>query len=617
MIDTKISIFESAKKIYSNKTITIRDALEDIKNGKYKKEVEQIRKGDKELKEQLPMIAFHGLFNGVRKKDSLISFSGLIIIDIDDITDKADDIKEDIMDDTSVFAAMVSPSGNGIKVLYYIDKDIITVSNYRQIEKKLASTFSLYGKVDFLSITDCLIATYDKDIYINEEAEPSVIYLPPVEEKQNELEELDEDKELFDDAEEFYDIVLFNQISEKTTSNFHFIQVSMLELAKFGFTHPKYDLSFVVDRAEQCFHKSSKNNQRFNEAAVMAEKNPQIKYPYKLTNEEEDYSVDEAYKEVMEENEEELTEDGFINYEGNSFLESVIATAQEGDRVGDEISLTNFNDIFRFKGSGILTVTGIPGHGKTEFVDQCIVDLARLHDHYTIICGFEQSPQEHVIKLMRKMIGLNITQADYIKDNSNKKEFKDNFDFITSHIKHIDTTHIGGDINNILEISIKKISEMRKNGKNVRYMVLDPFNMLSLKGNFNGHEKIEEILRKITIFSHRMNVLVILVAHPFKMKKDEKTGQYEVPDFYSVKGSSAFFEMSYHGLVVYRTGYQDGAVVKIQVLKVKQNNLGKTGEVALMRYHKPSGRYIPVDEEDNLLKGDYNEKNWLNKIIKK
>ena len=137
--------------------------------------------------------------------------------------------------------------------------------------------------------------------------------------------------------------------------------------------------------------------------------------------------------------------------------------------------------------------------------------------------------------------------------------------------------------------------------------------MLSIKGKFNGHEKIEEILRRLTQFSHQMKMMVILVAHPFKMRKDEKTGNYEVPDFYSVKGSSAFFEMSYHGLVVYRSPGQ----VLVRVLKLKQNNLGRAGAEVYFDYEKAPGRYVPKDEEGNELSGDHRSKDWLTDALKK
>jgi twinkle protein len=238
-----------------------------------------------------------------------------------------------------------------------------------------------------------------------------------------------------------------------------------------------------------------------------------------------------------------------------------------------------------------------------------IIDLARMYRESSLIIGFEQTPEEHIIKLSRKMIGSNITYSSWWNDE-NEKIFRQNYDFITEKIQHIDVKKHGGNIEKLLLKAAEWIQQQRKKGANPRYVVVDPFNMLSNKGKMSGYEKAEEILRQLTHFSHQMDVLVILVAHPFKMQKDEKTGEYNIPDFYSVKGSSAFFEMSYHGLTIYRTN----GMVLVRVLKVKQNNLGDTGADVWFMYDKQSGRYIPCDEEGSELAGDHRDKNWLNKV---
>lgn len=636
ILNKRVSVFSSTREIIVDRTDTIENLLQDIKVGKYKKQVERVRAGDSEEKKNLPTVAFHGMFKSQRKKNEFIEASGLVILDLDNVEDDLQEVKEDIMEmSDNVLAVMISPSGNGIKILYYVEPDLVNADNYRQIGKKIVTEFEIYGHVDFLSTTDCLIVTYDPDIIINPDAVPAYVFVKPEIEEEVELEKLNPDMELWTDAEDFFDTVLANDIAEKTNNNFHFIQVAILDLAKFGFFHPKEDLSFVIDYAESNFKYSATNKQRFQEVTELAKSYKQSQWPYKLNThfndeeEEDDYIDYSEYitpepkekgvhkNENSAEGETEETEeegDGMVDYE--TFFDSVVEVVKEGDRVGYEISYKNFADIFRFKGSGILTITGIPGHGKTEMVDACIVDLARLHGQSTYIVGFEQTPQEHTIKLIRRMVGTNVTCPSWFNEK-NQPEFKRAFDYITDKIKHVDTTKVGGNIIEILRILAKKISEDRVAGKDPKYVVIDPFNMLSIKGRLSGHEKIEEILRRITHFSHQMGVLVILVAHPFKMKKDEKTGSYEVPDFYSVKGSSAFFEMSYHGLVVYRTGYQASSVVLVRVLKVKQNNLGTTGEEVNFIYDKNSGRYIPVDEEGNEEAGDHRKRDWLSKALER
>lgn len=632
VLDSQISFFDSITKTeVVQKPYTLRECLEDIKIGTFKEKVLKVRKGNSELKRHLPAVAVHGIFRDFREKKDFILSTGIIIIDIDDIDEKdsIEDIKNDIIQTYDyVVSAMVSPSGNGIKVLCYVSPDLVTSDNYREIGKYLSNDFQGYGKsVDWLSITDCLILTYDPNILINEEPVQATVYLKETTIHQVELELLDKNKNLWDDPEEFYMTVLSENIEQKSSNNFHYLQMAMLDLAKYGFTHPKDDLSFVIDYAEAVHKRSSDNKKRFLELVEICKRYPQTLWPYKTSRYDEDWVDDEetdydyseyiSKKPIDKVSKEVSLEDGIegmVDY--NSFIDQVIQVASEGDRVGAEISLKPFADIFRFRGTGILTVTGIPGHGKTEFIDQCIIDLARLYNEETLVAGFEQTPPEHVLKLSQKMIGKNIRCKSYLSELENIQELRTVTSYVISKIKHIDTTVVGSDIGQLLKISAQQIQKSREGGKiGIKYMVIDPYNMLSIKGSrLQGSEKVEEILRKITIFSHQMDVLVLLVAHPVKIKKDEKTKQYEIPDFYSVKGSSAFFEMSYHGLVVYREGYLSSDKVLVRVLKVKQANLGKTMEEVHLGYDKQSTRYIPLDEDGNEEKGDHRVKNWLSLV---
>ena len=627
ILETRVSHFKSTKQIEVAGEITIGDLLQLISNGTYGDRIEKLRNGDESIKPFLPTFAAHGLFKHYRKKTNFIESSGIIILDIDDVEeDEIEEIKIDIMDSSDhVLAAMTSPSGNGIKVLYYVEPDLITVDTYRLIGKELVANFEIYGDVDYLSITDCLIITSDPNILVNEDAIPDRVMVKDPERLKGDLEKLDESKTLWDSPEDFFDTVLYNDIAEKTNNNFHFIQVAVFDLKKFGFQHPQEDLEFVVDYAERTFKRSSSNKQRFLEAVTISEGYPQTRWAYKMyleTDEEDEEYVDysdfkpkeiatkKSHDEIIESTEEDEDEefDGLIDYD--NLWSRCLETLAEGDRVGYEIALSNLADALRFKGTGILTVTGIPGHGKSELVDIILIDLSRLYNQSSVIAGFEQSPEEHILKLMRKMIGADIRCTTYRNNPDNLPTIEENYKFIIDHFKHIDVSKIGGNINDILKYSAEWIKKSRENGADPKYLVLDPFNMLSIKGKFSGHEKIEEILRRITHFSHQMGVLVILVAHPLKMRVDEKTGQYMIPDFYSVKGSSAFFEMSYHGLVVYRN--PDGSVL-VKVLKVKQNNLGTTGAEVFFTYEMQSGRYIPIDEEGNELSGDHRERDWLDR----
>ena len=139
LLNTKISLFKATNENSVVDNVTIGFMIDRFKSGYYKDEIEQVRKedkatGDSITKRNLPTVAFHGLFDTFRKKDRFYEASGLIILDIDDVEDDLEEVKKDIMDsDDSVFAAMISPSGTGIKVLYYVQPDLVNSDNYRQI----------------------------------------------------------------------------------------------------------------------------------------------------------------------------------------------------------------------------------------------------------------------------------------------------------------------------------------------------------------------------------------------------------------------------------------------------------------------------------------------------
>jgi hypothetical protein len=110
--------------------------LQRIKEGATKDLVKRIRaernKTERnELKKGLPAICFSGTFNK-RNDKSLVEHSGLICLDFDGYDKKKELIshKENLTKDPYVFAAFVSPSGNGLKVLVRVPADPDNHVNY-------------------------------------------------------------------------------------------------------------------------------------------------------------------------------------------------------------------------------------------------------------------------------------------------------------------------------------------------------------------------------------------------------------------------------------------------------------------------------------------------------
>ena len=87
-------------------------------------------------------------------------------------------------------------------------------------------------------------------------------------------------------------------------------------------------------------------------------------------------------------------------------------------------------------------------------------------------------------------------------------------------------------------------------------------------------------------------VVVFLVAHPTKMKKDAK-GMYEVPTLYDVSGSADFRNQTHDGFTIYRHFAADGAgdYSTFYNLKTKFGFQGDIGAKVDIEYHEPTSRF--------------------------
>jgi len=120
----KASIFENFVHWIEDKSLIV--ITKTIQDGKYKEQVEAIRKliaeGKQEeadnLKKRLPAFTPSGTFNNGRKADLLTEYSSHVILDIDKITEQQIlEVLQKVALIPHTFAAFISPSGNGVKII--------------------------------------------------------------------------------------------------------------------------------------------------------------------------------------------------------------------------------------------------------------------------------------------------------------------------------------------------------------------------------------------------------------------------------------------------------------------------------------------------------------------
>lgn len=243
----------------------------------------------------------------------------------------------------------------------------------------------------------------------------------------------------------------------------------------------------------------------------------------------------------------------------------------------------------------LITGTGIPSHGKSNFTEWYVLNL--LFDYNLKVSFF--SPEHSPMALHQSTFIQKVTGRSFWKDYDNlpritKEEIAKYHDWANEKIYL--TSPDNGEVAN-WDWLLDKFKEQMVNF-GIDIFVIDAFNKVELTGK-DTLKEISRVLTKLTAFAQANNVIIFLIAHPTKMKKNDG-GIYDIPSLYDVSGSADFRNQTHDGFCVYRyfsneSGQED--FTRIINLKTKFSFQGNIGEFEDFNYHIPSGRYYAKGTE--------------------
>lgn len=255
-------------------------------------------------------------------------------------------------------------------------------------------------------------------------------------------------------------------------------------------------------------------------------------------------------------------------------VEDVAETVQDyfvnGYPKGYKAGIVGFDDLLQFSQGQLTMVTGIPGHGKDEFVNAITVGLALNHGwKFGDIC-FEESPEIKVSKLIEKWSGRAFDFRKNPDHRMTKEQFERGLLWVNDYYKFVNTDEVDVTVEGVVE----KIEQMvRRYG--INGVVISPWNCFehNIKQGENETLYISRVLGELIRCIKKYSLHIFLIAHPTKIQKNRETGKYEIPNLYSISGSANFFNKTHNGFTVYR----DEEVTDVHVQKVKQSWLGQKG----------------------------------------
>lgn len=163
------------------KHVTIQDCIDEIRNGSYKKQVEEIRKTNTEkgkeeadkLKKNLLGFTASGVFKKNRRITDISEYNQCVILDFDDISaDYLEEAKDRATLAAYTLAAFISPRGTGLKIIVKVNTEL---ESHGLAFQKVADYYAqvLNEEVD-PSGKDCsrlCFMSYDPEAYYNSDAE--------------------------------------------------------------------------------------------------------------------------------------------------------------------------------------------------------------------------------------------------------------------------------------------------------------------------------------------------------------------------------------------------------------------------------------------------------------
>jgi hypothetical protein len=230
-------------------------------------------------------------------------------------------------------------------------------------------------------------------------------------------------------------------------------------------------------------------------------------------------------------------------------------------------------------------VTGIPGHGKSEFMDALMINVSSNSKWRWLVFSPENYPFErHIAKMIEKRLNDSFFKID-------DESYLEAFNWVNKHFMFIDQTLDGTTLADILTETRGVMDEWHPDA-----IVVDPWNELSHTYDPRTPETnyIGQQISMARNFARKNDVAFFVIAHPAKMQKDKKTKKYDPPSPYDIAGSAHWYNKCDNALCVFRDFASNVTTVFIQKIKFKM--YGKVGKLNF-DYDKASGNYIEKEKD--------------------
>jgi len=271
--------------------------------------------------------------------------------------------------------------------------------------------------------------------------------------------------------------------------------------------------------------------------------------------------------------------------------EKILEFHRNGYKSGISTGWKSLDAIFTIKPKHLMIITGIPTRGKSFFADNLLYNLTISEGWKHLICSMENTFENHFARFAQFYKG-----KQFRGDSGNEiteQELEESMDFLGEHVYRfgIDKSWTIDEIISYGEYAVKRFG--------IKTLTIDPYNRLNNTFIDREDKYIDSMLSKLSVFARKNDLLVIFIAHPKKLDKDEK-----IPNMYSISGGSSWYNMADYGVVVHREKIGDKLcnTPDIIVQKVKDFHIGEPSGGSIKLQYSLT-KHILLDMPDVKKKG--------------
>lgn len=549
--------------------ISVEKAIDRIRTGKSKIQVEEIRKQldeerRKQMKVNLPTVFFSGKFDGT-KNENIKEYNNLIVLDFDKIPDDLQLAKDTLCSDPYIYACWISPSGNGLKA-------IVRIADGKQHEAHFEALQEYFPNLDKSgkNIARHCFESYDPEIFVNEKSKVFAKTKKHETIKQevkvetgskvfeNLLRWLSNKNDAFREGER--NVFIFKLAS--ACCRYGINEDETLSLCKLSFQinndFSEKEMSRVVRSAYRSGSSTFGTAEFTNEQLVDKIKRTEIVVK---ELDPDIYKEDVKPKDVIF---------------GEDVKELALNLYRNGLEQVKGVGVKELDELFKMKRCEISLLSGIGNYGKSTFLRWYLCVRVLVHKEKFAIFAPEDNPAEEFYHDMVEIIlGGNCYGNN--PHRPSEETYLEVYDMISKHIFYVYPKEIAPTPEYIKERFLELIIKEKIDG-----CIIDPFNQLTNDYGARSDKYLETFLSECSRFAQINNVYFIIVAHPRLMKKDAD-GNYPCPDVYDIADGAMWNNKMDNILIYHRPAHQldpNSPMCEIYTKKIRrQKTVGKKGFV--------------------------------------